>query len=269
MIFVDEDELCLYDKDYSVVRITLNEIANNNEYLLEKLEDGTLTNHSISGLAIGDTIELCPCKFGFGFSNYTSVCWFNDSNYSGKVPRTTIDISEYNTSNITDFTCMFSFCDNIVGLENLNTSQGVTFKCMFYGAFSNAASGTTISIPLDFTNADINKVTSALAISPDGVILDLTGAKGPAGLTLDDLGITSEGGPTIKNNIIYGLGGSIVKINLSNESLLTLLITSIYNYQGRKKTYVTLLNESGTEIEFPGTYTEFFNIKHTYKKSTQ
>lgn len=277
VIYVAEDKQCLYDEDFSVVRITLKSPSakdttwGTEDCILEKLKNGTLTSHSLVGLAIDDTIELAPCKYGFAMSNNTQHIAFGGSG-SAQIPSTTIDISDYNTSNITDFSQMFARCESIIGIEKLKTSHGINFEGMFMGAFSSVAPGTTISLPIDFTNADLNKVNYALSVRAKTMMLDLTGAIGPSDLNMNDLGVkkspnNSNFYPVVKGCwcIVMPLGITSkqdIAIKLNNEALLVLLMPSLYSYSNdnsvirKRVSQITILDENENVITLPSTYKE-------------
>lgn len=65
-----------------------------------------------------------------------SQCTNVDRMFSNLKALTSIDLSGFDTSNVTNFQWMFYNCNNltsVVGLENFNTSKATTFEYMFYG----------------------------------------------------------------------------------------------------------------------------------------
>lgn len=171
VIYVGDSGKVLYDSDYhSVVKFTINNIGNIGEWgskpcIIEKLKDGTLTAHYITGATVGDTIELSPASYGFGLSSWDNEFSYYTTSVDGRLcyPHASVDISEYDSSEVTDFSYMFAACDSISGIENLDTSKGTNFNYMFQNAFdTNRTLELQIKIPLDLTNISVDDTNDML-----------------------------------------------------------------------------------------------------------
>ena len=118
------------------------------------------------------------------------------------VQNTTLNVSNFNTSNVTSFAQMFEFCDElteIIGLENFNTSAGLGFAEMFNGcsslkelnlssfnttkakdgAFSSANGSTSKTLKNMFTGmTSLEKITlgANFSFNGDGTTSDATHA---------------------------------------------------------------------------------------------
>lgn len=284
VIHVADDDLCLYDSDYSIVRITLDStpILSNRDSaescLLEKLKDGSYTYHNLTNLSVGDTIELAPCKYGFAPSSSASKislagAYLDGGGYSYNiVPMTTIDITDYNTSNISDFSYMFAECNNIIGLEKLDTSRGVNFECMFFNAFSGIDSNSTISLPVDLYNANLNEVDYLFGVDNiKGFTLDLSDAIGPKDVSYDDLGYLYNSSDmkyyvslkSVKYKLFsrYAGGPTTITVNSNNESLIAFLAPAVYESNSNPNnisltTKIKVIDESGNDV-FATKYNEW------------
>lgn len=171
VIYVGDSGKVLYDSDYhSVVKFTINNIGEiglwgTKPCIIEKLKDGTLTVHYITGATVGDTIELSPASYGFGLSSwdYRFNYYYTGNDSRLTYPHASVDISEYDSSEVTDFSYMFAACDSISGIENLDTSKGTNFNYMFKNAFdTNRTSELIIKIPLDLTNISVDDTSDSL-----------------------------------------------------------------------------------------------------------
>lgn len=175
VIYINETDTVLTDEDYPYsVKITVDMWSAQGMsiyfYLLEKLPDGTYTQHNISGVSVGDTIELSPCKYGFCLSNLGgqfSVREFIGGSSPLTFVRTTIDLTDYNTKSVQDFSGMFIDAD-VIGGENIDTSKGIIFDYMCFNSTLN-------KFPLTLS---INAISANLHIPTfKFTTLDLTGGK--------------------------------------------------------------------------------------------
>jgi len=133
----------------------------NNKHLL-KLEQGTTAWLDPEGLKNSMWASSCYSMF----NNCTSLTTLDLSNFdTSKVTNmsymfyyctslTTLDVSNFDTSKVTDMDAMFDDCSSLTTLDlsNFDTSNVTNMGYMFY----NCSSLTT----LDLSNFDFTKVTS-------------------------------------------------------------------------------------------------------------
>lgn len=108
---------------------------------------------------------MSPCTYGFALSGSNSAI-HNFFTYAWSGYYIDIDVTKFDTSQVSNFSQMFSQTRNMTGLEFLNTSNGTNFNGMFqYSFFSKTDSNYTLKIPLDLRN-----IQHENSLLPDGNI---------------------------------------------------------------------------------------------------
>lgn len=111
-------------------------------------------------------------KFMYCTDNTINLTWLRTDNitkmnefFKGGYDLTSLDLTLFDTSNVTDFYQFFYDCnklkiENVTGLENFDTSNCTSFHSMFMYMSRNVSTGIGINNLADLRNFDFSKATS-------------------------------------------------------------------------------------------------------------
>ena len=201
------------------------------------IEELNVTNWNLSGkgTSVNGVFQNSKLSNLIGSENLINSTWTQLPSIFLGCPLTSIDVSNWDTSNVTSMAQMFQNCKNlqtIVGLENLDMSKVTVFT----GMFNECAALTEINLPTtNFNGNNINISTFAQG-TKSLTTLDLTSwtnatVNGDINRFLNYSGVTSFDVSTIDAAVEH-LGYSLPKSDSLQEFkyFKSLRFTNIANY---------------------------------------
>ena len=201
------------------------------------IEELNVTNWNLSGkgTSVNGVFQNSKLSNLIGSENLINSTWTQLPSIFLGCPLTSIDVSNWNTSNVTSMAQMFQNCKNlqtVVGLENLDMSKVTEFT----GMFNECAALTEINLPTtNFNGNNINISTFAQG-TKSLTTLDLTSwtnatVTGDLNRFLNYSGVTSFDVSTIDAAVEH-LGYSLPKSDSLQEFkyFKSLRFTNIANY---------------------------------------
>lgn len=145
-------------------------------FYMSGIEELNVTNWNMSGkgTSVNGVFQNSKLSNLIGSENLINSTWSAlPSIFTGCNSLTSIDVSNWDTSNVTDMSVMFQNCKNlqtIVGLENLDMSKVTNFT----GMFNECASLTEINLPTTNFNGKNIRLNSFAQGTKSLTTLDLT-----------------------------------------------------------------------------------------------